>query len=211
MKLLNSPTFANLAQNTMAAVAIETTLKAIGRPTFIYLDKNTNEDTKKYSASKEFLYQVLCLTIYLSIIPFFKMGGYQTARKIFKDKNLYPGVHKIFEKFDNKAKIEVKDGFLAPLKKSMLSYKKFMNDYNGRKKDFKEIPPEMQKIKGGIEAISIIGSILGLTILAPQISHYILHPILNAVGLEKKEKPQANPVPESQPIEPNPKAVDIKA
>ncbi|MDD3013677.1 MAG: hypothetical protein PHC34_08255 [Candidatus Gastranaerophilales bacterium] len=205
--LLNKPGFANIAQNTMAAVGVETVLKAVGRPTFIYLDKNTNEETKKYSATKEFLYQALCLTIYLSIIPYFKMGGYRAAKKVFKDKELYPKVCKIFKEFDDKAKVEVKEGFLAPLKKSKLSYKKFMNDYNGRKKAFEDIPEEMQKIKGGIEAISIVGSILGLTILAPQISHFILHPIMGTLGFKKKENPQAEV--SSQPIEPKKNNINV--
>ena len=39
--------------------------------------------------------------------------------------------------------------------------------------------------KGGVEISSIAGSVLGLTVLAPELSHLILHPIMRFVGLEK--------------------------
>ena len=59
---------AAFAQNTVCAIAVETTLKALGRPTFIYYDKNANGRSKKYAATKELLYQSFCLGLYLSFI-----------------------------------------------------------------------------------------------------------------------------------------------
>jgi len=40
---------------------------------------------------------------------------------------------------------------------------------------------------GGVDASSFIASILGLTILAPKVGHEILHPIMHAIGMNKKE------------------------
>ena len=69
--ILTNPKAAEFAQNTINAIAVETTLKAIGRPTFIYYDKNANGNSKKYAATKELLYQSFCLGLYLRY--FFKL------------------------------------------------------------------------------------------------------------------------------------------
>ena len=42
--------------------------------------------------------------------------------------------------------------------------------------------------KGGVEISSIAGSVIGLTVLAPEISHLILHPIMKICGLEKNNE-----------------------
>ena len=64
-RILSNPKAAAFAQNTVCAIAVETTLKATGRPLFIYHDKNANPQSKKYAATKEFLYQSFCLRVYL--------------------------------------------------------------------------------------------------------------------------------------------------
>ena len=51
--------------------------------------------------------------------------------------------------------------------------------------------------KGGIEMSSIAGSVVGLTILAPELSHLILHPIMKFIGMDApshsdKVKKEAN-------------------
>ena len=84
---LNSPAMIATAQNTKAAVTIETGLKAAGRPAFTMMDKNVDEKTRRYSAAKELLYQSLCLGIYLAlIIPVFKKGTFGIFKKIFKNE-----------------------------------------------------------------------------------------------------------------------------
>ena len=60
-KTITNPTLVDIAQNTNAQVACETTLKAIGRPGFILIDNDIDSSTKKYAAAKEFLYQATCL------------------------------------------------------------------------------------------------------------------------------------------------------
>ena len=67
-----NPKAAEFARNTVCAIAVETSLKAAGRPAFIYYDKHANKQSKKYAATKEFLYQSFCLGLYLSLINKFK-------------------------------------------------------------------------------------------------------------------------------------------
>ena len=50
-------------------------------------------------------------------------------------------------------------------------------------------PEAFSKIKGSIEAGSLLGSVIGLAILAPQVSHAFIHPALRLLGLEEN-KPQ---------------------
>ena len=70
---LTNPTLTNIAQSTTSAVSIETGMKAVGRPSFILADKELSPQTKRYAATKEFLYQATCLATYmLLVIPLFK-------------------------------------------------------------------------------------------------------------------------------------------
>lgn len=183
MRLFNSARVASIAQNTMAAVAIETMFKACGRPAFIYLDKNTKPETKKYSATKELLYQGLCLGIYLTLINGFKRGGYALARKVFKED---ADVQAVFDACKDPIKVLKKD----KEKTIKGGFKHFMHAFH-EAKDLNALTLPMKKIKGGVEALSIVGSILGLALLAPQISHVILHPIMKFIGLDKKEPAKA--------------------
>jgi hypothetical protein len=47
-------------------------------------------------------------------------------------------------------------------------------------------PETFNVAKGAIEFGNIIGSVLGLAIFAPQVSHLIVHPVLKAIGMEEK-------------------------
>lgn len=80
------------------------------------------------------------------------------AVKLFKklEKNLLKGVEGADEVMNAAKTIEKDDNF----------FKRF---YMG---------------KGGIEMGSIAGSVVGLTLLAPEISHLILHPIMKALNMD---------------------------
>ena len=192
---LSSSTLANIAQNTAASVSIETTLKSIGRPGFILIDNEISPDTKKYAAAKEFLYQATCLAVYLAlVIPVFKKGAFTLAKKTFfknkpefskfKNADEFLEYHKLAKKnMDNRKASLMKDH----------SRDKFLHDGLREDLENKESPELYPLIKGTIELGSLIGSVFGLAILAPQISHYTIHPMLRALGLEKKETPKTEP------------------
>src|SRR5574344_85934 len=180
--IISNPTIFNLSQNTVAQVSIETSLKAIGRPSFILMDKNIDEKTKKFSATKEFLYQLTCLGIYLAvIIPVFKKGAFKVARKLFKDEQVFkafktPEEFMKYHKLNNDAKLNKLTEINKNLNPQDSFTKENINEYLA---------------KGTIEASSIIGSVTGLALVAPVISHPLIHPILKAFGLEKK--PEGTP------------------
>lgn len=146
-KVLGSKRLTKLAGGMAGTVCFMTGIKAVARPAFIYADKNSDPETKKYTAAKEFLYQVLCLVLTLAVLPLFKKGGIKLAENLLKKTD---GIEKT-----------------AELKENI--------------------------IEGGKEFGYFVGSILGLTIIAPLISHEILHPIMHKLGLEKKHEPHINP------------------
>ena len=217
--LITSNTFQTLAQNTDACVKIETGLKAVGRPAFTLMDKHTDMETRKYSATKEFLYQLLCLGIYMVIIPpIFKNGGFKLFQKIFKKEQMPAfrnakqmmayhrlaymkpeerGIEKNL-KYKELLKLGTKKGnTLTDPKtgKPLLEYLYGLKDESGnivtRPLDKRRMEKEGKMFdiaKGSIEFSSIIGSVIGLTILAPEISHLILHPVMNALNLKGGEK-----------------------
>lgn len=172
----------------MGAVVGTTILKAIGRPAFNLMDKKSDKDARKYSATNEFLYQLLCLGMtFAMVIPaqhiVFKYGknyikgvkGLQNI-KSFKDFEI---VGKDINELTKEAQT------LLNTKKTCLSKKE--------KKHF-------NLLKGAIELTSFVTSIVGLTIVSPLLSHKILHPVMKALGMNKKESP--NPALErlEQPI-----------
>lgn len=186
--LLSNPALTRISQSTSSSVSIETGLKAIGRPTFILADPQIKPETKNYAATKEFLYQLTCLATYmLIIIPIFKKGSYKLAKKLFKDEEA-------FKKFSNA--------------KEYLNYKKFADmpkdlrirelNNNSKKKMFsKEIDTYLRNsdkvekysiAKGAIELGNTIGSVLGLAIFAPQVSHLVIHPVLNLLNIKQPEE-----------------------
>lgn len=208
---ITSNTFQTIAQNTDACVKIETALKAVGRPAFTLIDKNTDKETRKYAASKELLYQLLCFGIYLAIIPpIFKNGGFKLAQKIFKKEGL--------PNFKNAKQMLAYHhlAHMSPEERILPKNKKFLDlittdlvnpkDNNARLLDYlikdgesgigirKHSLEKQNKMfelaKGSIEFSSIIGSVVGLTILAPELSHLVLHPIMKFFHMESHQAEQ---------------------
>lgn len=185
--LLSNPTLTRVAQSTSSSVSIETGLKSIGRPAFILADNKIEPETKRYAAMKEFLYQATCLATYmLLIIPVFKNGSFKVAKNILKEEPA-------FQKFKNAKEYlnykkfavmpkETRLKSLAEIKKKDL-FSKEMKEYLMTT----EKPEQHNIIKGSIEFGNIVGSVLGLAIFAPQVSHLIVHPVLRVIGMEKDE------------------------
>lgn len=189
---LSNSTFVNVAQNTAARVSIETTLKSIGRPGFILIDKDIDDQTKKYAATKEFFYQAICLAVYLAVIPpIFKAGSYKLGKKIYGKEhpefNKFKGMREYLD-YHKFAKKNYNDR-IASLSK-VKSNNKFMHDGLREELLNKEEPESYDLIKGIIEAGTFVGSIFGLTMLAPQISHYLVHPLMDLLHLNNRNNPK---------------------
>lgn len=217
VNVITSNSFQTIAQNTDAAVKIETALKAVGRPAFTLIDKNTDKDTRKYAAVKELLYQLLCFGIYIAVIPpIFKNGGFKLAQKIFKKEGLpafknakqmltyhrlayMAPEERILDK--NKKLLEIVGDVKNP--KDGVKLIEYLVGKDGKggihKKTMENQGLMFELAKGSIELSSIIGSVVGLTILAPEISHLILHPIMNALHL-KPEKENTSEADKAQKI-----------
>ena len=188
---LTSNTLSTIAQSTSSSVTIETTMKAIGRPGFILIDNNISPDTKKYAATKEFLYQATCLLVYAAlVVPVFKHGAFKLGKKLLKNQT------------ENFAKFKNLNEYTKYRKYAKLEF----NDRKTNTKIDKELSPELAQylhthedtperydtIKGCVELGSLIGSVLGLAILAPQVSHVIIHPTLRFLGMEDPKKKSEN-------------------
>ncbi len=185
---LSNSTLANIAQNTAASVSIETSLKAMGRPGFILIDNDIKPETKKYAAAKEFLYQATCLAIYLAVItPIFKNGAFYAGKKIFKNSPEFTKFCSAkefnnYHKYASKGHTNRRHDLRKLQNRNLFKNTELYEDLRNQKE-----PPKYPLVKGVVELGSLIGSVLGLAVIAPQISHHTIHPMMQWLGFEKKE------------------------
>ena len=167
--IITNPTLYNATQNTVVQVTAETCLKAVGRPAFILADKQIDSQTKKYSATKEFLYQLMCLAIYLAAItPLCKKGAYALAKKIYAKESVFktfknPTEFMKFHKLNEAEKIralQIKSNGAFPFNRNNIDAK------------------SENLAKGVIEIGSLFASVSGFAILAPMLSHFIIKPVM---------------------------------
>ena len=195
--ILTNPNFANFAMNTKYTVTTESIFKATGRPAAIMLDKNVDLDTRKYAATKEGLYQLLCLGIYLTMIPLvFKKYGFKIAQKIlkndsdlpnFKDANEYLAYAKLAsrkksDRNDAKTLAKISDNLKINDSDKFTLKEHLLND---------EKPPEFPVAKGALELSNLVGTVIGLAWIASELSNHILHPLMRMLGFEKKPAKQS--------------------
>lgn len=198
---LTSSALSSISQSTTGSVSLETGMKALGRPAFILVDNKIDQQTKRYAAMKEFLYQATCLATYMAIvIPIFKNGSFKLAKnKIFKDDKAFSHFDSASQylKYNKLAKMSQKNR-TATLDKE--HYQNIFSKELQNELKNKEKPEQFHIVKGAIEFGNIVGSVLGLAIFAPQVSHLIVHPALKFFGFEKEKPEQGTSKP-----------VDVKA
>ena len=191
--VLTNPSFVNFAQNTRATVTTESLFKATGRPAFIMMDNKVSKETRRYAAVKEGLYQLLCLGIYLTLVSiFFKNAGFKIAQKLMKNENCLPAFKNAneYEHYYKLAQMPLtdrKNSKLLPKISDTLKKDEFSK--TALKEDLltKEKLELYEAGKGAIELSNLAGCVIGLAWLASEISNQILHPIMGAMGLEKKK------------------------
>lgn len=177
--IIASPVLHNITQSTRSQVGIEIGLKSVGRPGFILFDKSIDDNTKKYSATKEFIYQLTCLALSMAIVvPIFKKGPFSLARKLFKDEPIFK-VFKNSDKFNefNKINPENKINKLREL------YGEHSSKYSNE-----QLKNHINMAKGMIETTSIAGSVLSLSVIAPMISRPFIRPFLKKFGFSKNKQ-----------------------
>ena len=205
-KVLISSPLTSIAQSASTQVTLETTMKSIGRPGFILIDNNIDPDTKNYAAAKEFLYQATCLALYaLLVVPIFKEGAFKLGPKIFKD--YAPD----FAKFKNSAEyFKYRKYAEKPFESDRINNNKINKIFNeelATELKTKKEPEMFNRVKGTIEVGNILGSVLGLAVLAPQVSHAIIHPCLRMLGMEPKKDNSQKQIATNQ----QPQKLDTKA
>jgi len=201
---IGNPNFAKWAKATATTVYLMTAVKATVRPAFNLADKKSDEKSRKYSAVNEFLYQAVCIGFAAGMIPFAERYGLKLAEKqlskIAELKNANITKLSELDEFKNLADLK---GFkkLKAFKKMYLD-KSFDENFVSKvkaakgKTDINRTEADKNILKadkamhlayGGVETGSFLASIVGLTLLAPMLSHKILHPIMTAMGMTKKE------------------------
>ena len=192
-KVITNPYLVNIAQSSDASVATKTTVNSVGRPGFILIDKNIDLETKKFAATKEFLYQATSLLVYMAlIVPIFKNGAFKIAKKyLYKGEQGFSKFRNAKEYLDYRKFAEkTKNDRIQSLGKDH-SIDKFKHD-NLREALINEVTPEKyNNVKGAIEVGNIVGSIVGLSVLAPNVSQVLIRPVLKVLGLDKKVAPKA--------------------
>jgi len=167
LNIITSNEASKWVQDSAFQVLSEGSLKAVARPAFTLVDKSASLEARKYSATKEFIFQSVSMAMYFAIITtIFQKGGYKLLKKLpkFKKYEALNGINNI------KDFTKVYDAFS-----------------NGLLSTTAEQAKQLQHTKGGMEVIKMIGSGLILTILCPLVVAKMVSPVM------KMLKPAINP------------------
>ena len=164
---ITSNTASKLVQDSAFQVLSEGSLKAVARPAFTLMDNSASPEARKYSATKELIFQSVSMAMYFAIITtVFQRGGYKFLKSLPKFKNY-----------------EALNG-INNIKDFTKVYDKFSK---GLLSTTEEQAKQLQHAKGGMEVIKMVGSGLILTILCPMVVAKMVSPVMNAL------KPFINP------------------
>ena len=170
LNIITSNQASKLVQDSAFQVLSEGSLKAVARPAFTLMDKNASPDARKYSATKELIFQSVSMLMYFAIITtVFQKGGYKFLKNLpkFKKYEALNGINNI------KDFTKVYDSFSK-----------------GQLSTTAEQAKQLQNTKGGMEVIKMIGSGLILTILCPLMVAKMVSPVMNTLQpvLNPKDK-----------------------
>lgn len=164
---ITSNTASKLVQDSAFQVLSEGSLKAVARPAFTLMDNSASPEARKYSATKELIFQSVSMAMYFAIITtVFQRGGYKFLKNLPKFKN-----YEALKGIDN-------------IKDFTKVYDKFSK---GLLSTTEEQAKQLQHAKGGMEVIKMVGSGLILTILCPMVVAKMVSPVMNVL------KPFINP------------------
>ena len=188
--IITNPALYEFAKTSQAQVGVATSLKAVGRPGFILMDKNIDSKTKKYSATKEFLYQATCFAMAMLVFSKFKKNSMKIGQKLFKDEQVFKAFNNC-DQFEKYTKLD-KAGKIAKLEELNKLGKETAKKAGKNFEEFKIEKINENLAKGMKEVSSVAGSIIGLSICAPLISRPLIGPVLNLLGVnkEKDNKPK---------------------
>lgn len=181
LNIITSNEASKWVQDSAFQVLSEGTLKAAGRPVFTMVDKSASMDARKYSAVKEFIFQTVSMIMYFAIITtVFQKMGFKALKQMPKFKN--------FEALKNINNI-------GDFTKTFDAFAKGLITTTPKQAD------ELQRAKGGMEIIKMIGSGLILTILCPLVVAKMVSPVMNALKpiLNKNDKDDKNAQKSEQP------------
>lgn len=175
INIITSNQASKMVQDSAFQVLSEGSLKAVARPAFTLADKSASLEARKYSATKELIFQSVSMLTYFAIITtVFQRGGYKFLKKLPK-----------FKKYDALKGIDnIKD------------FTKVYDSFSkGQLTTTAEQAKQLQHTKGGMEIIKMIGSGLILTVLCPLAVAKMVSPVMNAL------KPIINPEKEDADID----------
>ena len=182
VNILTSVPIQNIANNPKLSVTAETSIKAVGRPAFTLLDKNTDEKKRKYSAASELLYQLISLGLYVALIaPVLTPSIFKMVQKIATKNSNCPQFNSLkdFQAYQK----------LSTLPKNEIKNHKLYSNLSQNSQDLlkNSSKPNLSVIKGAEKLASITSAILGLAVIAPIVSHALVHPIMDAFDKKKKK------------------------
>lgn len=175
LNIITSNEASKWVQDSAFQVLSEGTLKAAGRPVFTMVDKSASLEARKYSAVKEFIFQTVSMAMYFAIITtVFQKLGYKALKQMPKFKNF-----ETLKDINN----------IGDFTKTFDAFAKGLIKATPKQAD------ELQRAKGGMEIIKMIGSGLILTILCPLVVAKMVSPIMKAIGMDGHKK-EASSKPE---------------
>ena len=83
INVITSNQASKLVQDSAFQVLSEGSLKAVARPAFTLMDKSASPEARKYSATKELIFQSVSMLMYFAIITtVFQRGGYKLLKNL---------------------------------------------------------------------------------------------------------------------------------